>query len=415
MCASASSSPSEELYLDAASTQAAFPSVIKAMLPFWLSDYANPASVHAFGKAAAESLERARSCFASDVGAVAQDVIFTSGGTESDNLAIKGIAMALLTQESQGDAFHSDVPQHYPIHNSGRATRNRIAISAVEHPAISESAEWMAQYFGFHIDVLPVDEFGCIDIDAAKTLITERTALVSVTLANNEVGTIQPVARIAAMAHSAGAFMHTDAVQAVGHIPVDMAALGVDAMSISGHKFGTPKGLGALILRSTTPFEPLISGGGQEQGRRSGTQNVAGAVGMAVALHTALEHRQSLNAELADSRDKLIAAIQEAIPQVRLTGSPDAERRLPGHASFVFPGVWGEALLVDLDAAGIMCSSGSACSDGSNAAPHTLLAMGFDEQTAKTSIRMTFQKPLAANQITTIVRTLKASYEKLHG
>ncbi|MFT8704897.1 cysteine desulfurase family protein [Bifidobacterium aquikefiricola] len=405
MRAAASADSSEAIYLDTASTEAAVPSVIKAMLPFWLSDYANPASVHAFGKEAAESLERARSLFASDVGAAAQDVIFTSGGTESDNLAMKGIAMAVLDQENA----------RRTVLNSEASLRNRIAISAVEHPAVSESAAWMARYFGFHVDVLPVDKFARIDVEAAKTLITEQTALVSVTLANNEVGTIQPVAQIAEIAHRAGAFMHTDAVQAVGHIPVDMAALGVDAMSVSGHKFGTPKGLGALMLRSTTPYEPLISGGGQEQGRRSGTQNVAGAVGMAVALHAALEQMSSSNAALAASRDKLIAAIEEEIPQAKLTGTPDPERRLPGHASFVFPGVWGEALLVDLDAAGIMCSSGSACSDGNKEAPHTLLAMGFDEQTAKTSIRMTFQKALEANQITAIVHVLKASYEKLHG
>ncbi|MFT9009279.1 MAG: cysteine desulfurase family protein [Bifidobacterium sp.] len=397
----------EAMYLDAASTVAVSPSVIKAMLPFWLSDYANPSSVHAYGKSAAESLENARRIFASDLGASAHEVIFTSGGTESDNLAIKGMAMALRSaQISDGDTA---TPR------GDRTRRNHIAISAIEHPAIMESAQWMSRYFGFHIDALPVDSSGRVDVEAYETIVSHRTALVSVALANNEVGTMQPISELARIAHINGALMHTDAVQAVGHVPIDMASLGADAMSVSGHKFGTPKGIGALILRSAAPYEPLISGGGQESGRRSGTQDVAGAVGMAVALHESVQRMRSVGERIAESRDMLISAVLEAIPEALLTGAREPSQRLPGHASFVFPRVLGEALLVDLDTAGIMCSSGSACSDARDVAPRTLMAMGYDEQTAKTSIRMTFQTPLEPGQIRRIVHVLDSSYHRLAG
>lgn len=382
----------ELVYLDTASSDAVNPHIIKAMLPFWLDNYANPSSVHSLGKTAAGSLDCARQSIAADLGAAGDDVIITSGGTESDNLAVKGIAMGMRLRQRE---------------------RNHIAMCAIEHPAVSKSAQWLARHLGFYVDIIPVDGHARIDLEAARDLISDRTAVVSVSLANNEVGTIQPIRAIADIAHEHGAMMHTDAVQAAGLIPVNMQALGVDALSLSAHKFGAPKGVGALIMPSTVAFEALISGGGQEHDRRSGTQNVAGAVAMALALHDAIDDMNSRGNRLARSRNRLIEAVLTAIPQARLTGESDCLRRLPGHASFICPHVWSEALLVDLDAAGIICSSGSACSDRGGVTPQTLLAMGLDEHLAATSIRMTFRTPLDHDTIDRIAHSLSSSYRAL--
>ena len=348
-------------------------------------------------------------------------MIFTSGGTESDNLAVKGITMARMR------ALHEKY---------GESVRPRVIISAIEHPAVAQSAQWLEQWFGVEVVRIPVDGQAHIDTaalerelaqgdlelapgneadrhtDSGSSIdLTNRTLLVSVMLANNEVGTIEPADEIARIAHRHGVPVHVDAVQAAGQIPIRMRDWNVDALSISGHKFGTPKGLGALLLRGRVPIEPLLSGGGQERGLRSGTQNVAGAVALAIALHESNERMASQYRALVSSRDRLIDAVLRVEPKAMLTG--DAERRLPGHASFLFPGLTGEALLVDLDAHGIACSSGSACALGHHEAPGTLLAMGFDESVAKSALRMTFREPLQPDQINRVAAAIEESCHSL--
>ncbi|OZG57763.1 cysteine desulfurase [Bifidobacterium tissieri] len=399
-----------ELYLDAASTEPVSRDVIDAMLPFMTDAYANPASVHRAGKTAAQALDAARRSFAANLGARPDDVIFTSGGTESDNLAVKGIALARM-ERMRRDGVVSDLllgTSHAESAASGR--RPRIVISAVEHPAVAESAAWLERFFGFDVVRVPVDDAARIDLDALKRAMdvaSERTALVSVMLANNEVGTIQPVEDVVRIAHAAGVPAHVDAVQAAGQVPIRMREWGVDALSVSGHKFGTPKGLGALLVRGSTPIEPLLSGGGQERGLRSGTQNVAGAVGLAIALDESIAFMREHAAELVASRDRLIQAVLDAVPQARLTGDP--RNRLPGHASFIFPGVTGEALLVDLDTRGIECSSGSACAVGRHEIPPTLLAMGLEPSIAKSALRLTFRRPLSDDDIDRTVSAIRRS------
>ena len=408
-----------ELYLDAASTEPVRGSVIEAMMPFLTEAYANPLSVHQPGKTAARALDAARASLAADLGAKPDDVIFTSGGTESDNLAVKGIAMARM--KALRDAYGSDV-------------RPRIIISAIEHPAVAQSAQWLEQWFGVEVVRIPVDAQAHVDMEALERELvqgdldrssdaahdaehgstinlTNRTLLVSIMLANNEVGTIEPADGIARLAHRHGVPVHIDAVQAAGQIPIRMRAWDVDALSISGLKFGTPKRLGALLLRGRVPVEPLLSGGGQERGLRSGTQNVAGAVALAIALRESNERMAGQYRELVASRDRLIDAVLRVEPKAQLTGDP--ERRLPGHASFVFPGLTGEALLVDLDARGIACSSGSACALGRHEVPGTLLAMGFTQPIAKSALRMTFRTPLQPDQINRVAAAIEESCRSL--
>ena len=329
--------------------------------------------------------------------------MFTSGGTEADNLAVKGIAMARMKMLRE---------------TFGGQIRPRIIISSVEHPAVLRSAQWLERWFGCEVVTIPVDGQAHIDVDALRRALTQtelpdqggirnRTVLVSSMLANNEVGTIEPIDEIVRIAHGHDVPVHVDAVQAVGQIPIRMREWDVDALSLSGHKFGTPKGLGALLVRARVPVEPLISGGEQERGLRSGTQNVAGAVALAIALHESTVRMRNRYRRLIASRNRLIDAILRVEPNARLTGDPEC--RLPGHASFVFPGVSGEALLVDLDVRGIACSSGSACAVGRHEIPKTLLAMGYEPQVAQSAVRMTFQEPLERAEINRIAAAVEES------
>jgi cysteine desulfurase len=392
-----------ELYLDAASTEPVDPDVIGAMMPFLTEAYANPMSVHGAGRTAARALEAARTSLAADLGARPDDVVFTSGGTEADNLAVKGIAMARMKMLRE---------------TFGGRIRPRIIISSVEHPAVLRSAQWLERWFGCEVVTIPVDGQAHIDVDALRRALTQtelpdqggirnRTVLVSSMLANNEVGTIEPIDEIVRIARGHDVPVHVDAVQAVGQIPIRMREWDVDALSLSGHKFGTPKGLGALLIRARVPVEPLISGGEQERGLRSGTQNVAGAVALAIALHESTVRMRNRYRRLIASRNRLIDAILRVEPNARLTGDPEC--RLPGHASFVFPGVSGEALLVDLDARGIACSSGSACAVGRHEIPKTLLAMGYEPQVAQSAVRMTFREPLERAEINRIAAAVEES------
>ena len=413
-----SDSPERELYLDAAASDAVPASVIEAMTPFLTEGYGNPSSVHASGKTAARALDAARASFAADLGAHAGDVIFTSGGTEADNLAIKGIALAQIRSERETRAAASasaparaSTPASASPH-SPHSPAHRILISAVEHPAVAQSAQWLHDFFDFEVVRIPVDAQAHIDLNVLSREAQKGATLACIMMANNEVGTIEPVSHAVRICHDAAVPVHVDAVQAAGTIPVDFRGLDTDTLAVSGHKFGAPKGLGALLTRSRVAIEPIVSGGGQERGLRSGTPNVAGAIALAVALHEARTGMEEHNTRLVASRDALVEAIRDAVPGATLTGDP--VNRLPGHASFTFPNVNGEALLVDLDARGIEVSSGSACAIGRHEAPGTLLAMGLSETEAKSALRFSFREPLHHTDIRRIAQALRASMTALH-
>ena len=351
------------IYADHAATTAVTDTALKAMLPHFTTAYGNPSSLYRFAQEGKSDLEEARAQVAACLNAKAEEIYFTSGGTEADNWALRGVAQLMALK--------------------GKRT-GHIITSAIEHHAVLHTAQYLEKQ-GWSITYLPVDGDGLVDPAAVETAIRPDTILISVMAANNEIGTIQPIAEIGAIARAHQILFHTDAVQAVGHIPVDVEAWNVDLLSLSGHKFGGPKGIGALYVKKSLRLPALIQGGGQEKGRRSGTENVPGAVGMAAALKEAVEHMPEESARLAALRDKLIAGL-EGLPYTRLTGH--REKRLPGTASFVFEGVEGEALLLHLDARGICASSGSACSSASLDPSHVLLAIGLPHAVAHGSLRL---------------------------
>ena len=351
------------IYADHAATTAVTDTALKAMLPHFTTAYGNPSSLYRFAQEGKSDLEMARAQVAACLNAKAEEIYFTSGGTEADNWALRGVAQLMALKGKQ---------------------TGHIITSAIEHHAVLHTAQYLEKQ-GWSITYLPVDGDGLVDPAAVETAIRPDTILISVMAANNEIGTIQPIAEIGAIARAHQILFHTDAVQAVGHIPVDVEAWNVDLLSLSGHKFGGPKGIGALYVKKSLRLPALIQGGGQEKGRRSGTENVPGAVGMAAALKEAVEHMPEESARLAALRDKLIAGL-EGLPYTRLTGH--REKRLPGTASFVFEGVEGEALLLHLDARGICASSGSACSSASLDPSHVLLAIGLPHAVAHGSLRL---------------------------
>ena len=349
------------VYADHAATTALSDTALKAMLPYFNQSYGNPSSLYSFAQQAKSDLEAARAQVAACLNAQPEEIYFTSCGSESDNWALRGVA------EQKKD--------------KGR----HIITSAIEHHAILHTARYLEKQ-GFEVTYLPVDGQGRVDPAAVKAALRPDTILISIMTANNEIGTIEPIAEIGAIAREAGVLFHTDAVQAVGHIPVDVQAWKVDLLSLSGHKFQGPRGMGALYVRKGVRLPPLMFGGGQEKGRRAGTENVAGAVGLAAALREATDGLAAESARLSALRDKLAAGLGR-IPYSRLTGDP--VNRLPGTASFVFEGVEGEALLLLLDARGICASSGSACSSASLDPSHVLLAIGLPHAIAHGSLRLT--------------------------
>ena len=349
------------LYADHAATTALSPRALEAMTPYFRDAYGNPSSLYTFGQQAKSDLDAARAEVARCLNAKPEEIFFTSGGTESDNWALKAVA------ELRG--------------GKGR----HIITSAIEHHAILHTLEHLEKALGFSVTYLPVDSLGRVDPQAVKAAIRPDTILITVMAANNEIGTIEPIAEIGAIAREAGVLFHTDAVQAVGHIPVDVSAWNCDMLSLSGHKFHGPRGVGALYVRRGLRLPPLIHGGGQEKGRRSGTENVAGAVGLAAALREAVDGLEARSVLLAARRDRLIEGLTR-LPCSRLTGDP--VHRLPGTAAFVFEGVEGEALLLHLDAKGICASSGSACSSASLDPSHVLLAIGLPHEVAHGSLRL---------------------------
>lgn len=360
------------MYLDHAATTPVRREALEAMWPFLTGEFGNPSSHHEVGERAAAALTAARAQVARVLGMRASDVIFTSGGTEADNLAVKGIAVAAMLQHG----------------------KRHIVTTPIEHEAILESAASLGRLHDFEVTLLPVDGFGRVDVDAAAAALRDDTALLSVGYANNEIGTVQDIAALGALAREHRIPFHTDAVQAAGWLPLDAPTLGVDALSIAGHKFGAPKGTGVLAVRGRIPLEPLIHGGGQERDRRSGTENVAGAVALATALTLAEAERAEAAPRVTALRDRFIEAVLQRVPRAVLTGHPT--HRLPATASFTFAGTSGEAVLLELERRGVVSSSGSACAAGSDEASHVLLALGIPSEVAQTSVRFTLPHDLDA-------------------
>lgn len=351
------------LYLDHAAGGPVRPEVLEAMAPFLLGRFGNPSSVHTVGEDVSAALEDARRRIAAVLGMRAGDVVFTSGGTEANNLAIAGIALGARGRR----------PGH-------------VITTAIEHASVLAVCRYLARMHDYDLDILPVDARGRVRPADVAAAVRDDTAVISIGYANNEIGTVQDVAAIAATA--GGIPVHVDAVQAAGWLP--LAGLGVDALSIAGHKIGAPQGIGALAVRGRLPLEPVLHGGGQERGRRSGTQNVAGAVALAVALELAEQERTDAATRATAARDAFTARVLAEIPGARLTG--DAVERLPGLASFVFPGTSGEAVLLELERRGIVTSSGSACAAGSSDPSHVLAAIGLTDDETRTAVRFSFDR-----------------------
>lgn len=360
-----------ELDLDAAATGPVRREALEAMWPYLTSEYGNPSSVHELGARAADALVGARKDVAAALGARASEVTFTGGGTEAANLAIKGLALA---------------------NPRGR----HLVTTPIEHEAVTESLDYLQRLHGFEVSLAGVDADGIVTAQSLQAALRPDTTLVSIGYANNEIGTVQDLRALVPIARAAGALVHTDAVQAAGWLDLDVKALDVDALTISGHKVGGPKGIGAAVIRGRLAVEPLIHGGGQEGGRRSGTQNLAGAVGLAVAMRLA-QTQLGHAAAVSERREEFVAGVLERIPTAVLTGH--RTRRLPGHASFCFPGTGGEAVLLELERAGIRCSSGSACAAGRDEPSEVLLALGIDPEVARTAVRFSFGTSVTSSDL----------------
>jgi len=353
------------LYVDHAATTPVRPEVLAAMLPYFAEEWGNPSSMYGPGRRAAQAVSRARDTVADILDCAREEIVFTGSGSEGANLAIKGVAMA-----------------------AARTGKRHVVTSRIEHHAVLDTCRWLAKYEGFELTEIDVDECGGIDLDHLERSITDRTALVSVTYANNEVGTLQPLQDVVRISHARNVPVHTDAVQAAAHLSLDVEALGVDLLSIAAHKFYGPKGVGALFVRRGTRLLPQTQGGGQERGRRSGTENVAAVVGLAEALALAQDERTTVDQRLRTLSSRLIAELPRRVDGCRVTGHPT--NRLAGHASFVFEGIEIAPLLLRLDKQDIWASSGSACMSASSEPSHVLLAMGFSRDWVFGALRLTF-------------------------
>ena len=378
-----------KVYLDYAASTPVDPRVINKMLPFLDEKFGNPSSIHFFGQQAEAAVEEARETMAFYIHCRPDEVIFTSCGSESDNLALCGSAFAARKERG---AKH-------------------ILISPVEHHAVSRTAEQLASLHGFELEYLPVDEYGQVNPEYVDTRVRTDTALVSVIHANNEIGTINPVTEIGYRCRAKGIPFHTDSVQAGAYLPIDVDAFQVDLLSLGAHKFYGPKGVGVLYIRKGTPLVPIQTGGGQEFGLRAGTSNVPYIVGMAQAYHLAQVELQERIANLQPLRDRLIGTILEEIPDSRLTGHPS--QRLPNHASFVFKNVDGNALLIMLDIAGFACSSGSACKTGNPEPSEVLTAIGLDSSWALGSLRISLGTGTTREQIERFLQVLPDCIQRL--
>ncbi|MBI4318990.1 MAG: cysteine desulfurase NifS [Chloroflexi bacterium] len=374
------------IYLDHAATTPVGPRVLEAMLPYFSDWYGNASSIYSIARESRKALDQARDTVAEVLGAKSSEIIFTSGGSESDNLGIKGAAFA---QRKKG---------------------NHLITSAIEHHAVSHTLEHLQKHFGFETTFVPVDRYGLVDLEALERAIRPTTTVVSVMLANNEVGTIEPIQEIARLVKGRGIVLHTDAVQGVGSLDVNVDRLGVDMLAVSAHKFYGPKGMGALYVRRGTPFVPQQQGGGQERQRRAGTENIAGIVGLATALKLAYDELESRNRHCQSLRDRLIEGVLR-ISRSQLTGHPT--NRLPNSASFCFEYVEGESILLNLDMLGIAGSSGSACTSASLEPSHVLRAMGIPVEIAHGSLRLTTGVDNTPEQMDYVVSVLPGIIDRL--
>ena len=380
------------IYMDHAATTPMDSVVLSAMLPYFSDIFANPSSIYALAQESRKVVDDSRLKIASLLGARRSEIMFTSGGTESDNAALRGVASAL------------------------QSTGKHIITSKIEHHAVLHTCYQLEQ-LGYEISYLPVDQNGIINPASVINAIREDTILVSIMMANNEIGTIQPIEQICCLVkdeakrRGTNIIFHTDAVQAAGFLDFNVKELGIDLLSLSAHKFYGPKGVGALYIRRGTPFETQLSGGGQERGRRSGTENVAAIVGMAKALEISIENREQTNLHCIKLRDKLIKDVMSTIKEVNLNG--DDTLRLPNNVNFSFSGVEGEPLLLGLDFAGICVSSGSACSSGSLEPSHVLTSLGLTDEQAQGSLRITLGRENTVEEVEKIVEVLVGLVAKL--
>jgi cysteine desulfurase len=375
------------LYLDNAATTPVNPGALNAAWPFLTTEFGNASSTHELGEHAAAALADARTRVARTLGARAGEIVFTSGGTEGDNLAVVGLALA--------------------------NPRGKHIVSArTEHEAVLASLEYLERVHGFEITWLPVAKDASLELADLEKALRDDTTLVTLMMANNEVGTIHPIRQLAETAHRRGALFHTDAVQALGWLTVDVRELGVDALTFSGHKIGAPKGSGAVYVRSGLAIEPLLHGGGQEGDRRSGTENVAWAVALATALEL-LPESDTEGPRVAQLRDEFIDHVLSTVPEARLTGS--AQDRLASIASFTLAGVGGEAILLELERRGVIVSSGSACAAGRDDPSHVLMACGFREDEARTSVRFSLSHSTTGDDLARAARALSESVAAVSG
>ncbi|MFH0796137.1 MAG: cysteine desulfurase NifS [Candidatus Omnitrophota bacterium] len=376
----------ERIYLDYAATTPTHPEVVKAMEPYFTVKFGNPSSLYSFGQEARAALQEARQKAADFIGAKPEEIVFTSGGSESNNFALKGIAFALK--------------------NKG----TRIITSAIEHHAVSEPGKFLAKQ-GFEIVTLPVDKDGLVNPDEVRKTINDRTILVTIMHANNEIGTIQPVKEIGKICREKGVLFHTDAVQTVGHLPTSVTELNVDLLSCSGHKFYGPKGVGVLYIRKGTRIIPFIQGGDQERRFRAGTENTPGIIGLGKAIKIAESEMGEEASRLIHLRDRLIKTLLKRIPDCRLNGHPD--KRLPNNVNLSFAYVEGESMLLNLDLEGIAVSTGSACTSSSLEPSSVLLAIGLPPETAHGSIRFTLGKWTSSEEIDRVLEVFPKIVAKL--
>ena len=367
------------IYLDNAATTAVSPAVLETMLPYFTEHFGNPSSVHATGRDARKAIEAARRQVAAAINAQPQEIYFTAGGSESDNWAIKGAAFA------------------------NRKKGNHIITTAIEHHAVLHTCAWLEKQ-GFQVTYLPVDAEGRVTAEQVEAAITDQTILITVMAANNEIGTLEPIAAIGEVAKAHKILFHTDAVQAVGAIPLDVKALNADMLSMSGHKFHGPKGIGVLYVRKGVRLDTLIHGGAQERGQRAGTENLAGIVGIGKAIELATQNLEQNAARMSALRDKLMDGILERIPDVRVNGP--REGRLPNNVNVSVRYIEGESMLLRLDLAGIAASSGSACTSGSLDPSHVLLAIGLPHEVAHGSLRMTLGTETTEQDIDEVLNVL---------
>lgn len=376
----------KKVYLDYAATTPTDPEVLTAMEPYFFQKFGNASSLHAYGQEAKKAIEDSREVLADFIGARPEEIVFTSGGTESDNFALLGAAYA---QEKKG---------------------NHIITSAIEHHAIIEPVKFLEKK-GFKITYLKVDKDGLVSLQDLKEAITEKTILVSIMQANNEIGTLEPIAELGKIVREKGILFHTDAVQTIGHIPVNVDELNVDLLSLSAHKFYGPKGMGALYVRKGTRLETFMRGGDQERGRRGSTYNTTGIVGLGKAIQLCQKSMKNEIKFQSALRDKLIQEIPACIPEVKLNGHP--LKRLPNNVNFSIKYIEGESILLNLDLLGIACSTGSACTSSSLEPSHVLLAIGLDHETAHGSLRITLGRFTRESDIDYLLEKLPLVVQKL--